>query len=196
MNSMRLIIFLALLVFNLSGYGQSKHEIKTGLGLADRHYSLYYERLLTENFGIEASGHISFKETSFFFDDSLAFQSIDYSITRMHLGITGKYYLFFNKRYANGLFVGPYVGLDSILSNDPDLIDKLEAEGNLTERDMTNGPKELALAVNFGYKWIIKSHFIIELNIIYGRYFMVGTGAVNVFTSIDGQTNLKLGYRF
>ena len=196
MNSMRLSFFLALLLFNLNGYGQSKHEIKTDIGLVDGRYSLHYERLLTENFGIEASGQISFKETSFFFDDSLAFQSIDYSITRMHLGITGKYYLFFNKRYANGLFVGPYVGLDSILSNDPDLIDKLEAEGNLTERDMTNGPKELALAVNFGYKWIIKSHFIIELNFIYGRYFRVGTGAVNSSMIFDANADLKLGYRF
>jgi len=83
---------------------------------------------------------------------------------RIGLNLYGRYYLFKNDKRLNGFFVGPNFGLEILNKIDDGAIEKYKEQHNGdTTPYLEEGIKQLNYGLNFGYKLLIKSRFIVEL---------------------------------
>ena len=164
--------FLAILIILLSTTfltGQKKHELKLDvISAIDAHYIPHYEIMLSKKIGVVVALGVDFRNfnlADFPFGNS-NIETHEFSVFQLNPSIGGKYYFLFNKKYGNGLFIGPYVRINYLVSRGEGYAEQWEKSFNrqATERVLTDkGFKNLYYGIHGGYKWIIKSNLIIEI---------------------------------
>ena len=106
----------------------------------------------------------------------------------------GRYYTN-SKQQGKGFFVGPYISYEILLSRDEELTDFLAViDFSYSGPDiLTRGLLSSSYGINFGYKWIFKKHWIIDINptLVYRTQPFE-----NISSGFDFDVDLKIGYRF
>jgi len=194
------ISLLSLMVFLSTNllFGQLKHEVKIeGFGaFINKNYIPSYELIIKKQIGIEVEMGFNLFDRSLPQSLSSPFDRIDFSQKRFNPAIGGKYYLLFNN-YGNGVYIGPYFRMDFLLNLDKEFSTKWEELYNNTAPEWTEeGLRTIYYGLHGGFKWLIKSHFIIE-----PEFF----GLIEKRTPEDRSSNntyflgeiyLRIGYRF
>lgn len=206
MRFKQLLYILIYLCCTSSVVAQSFHELKIEvIGLLNEDIITSYEVGLSEHIGVEVT--MGFDLSNAIITESqiitegdiqrLNFLKFEFSQARFNPSVGAKYY-FSNKKIGSGFFLGPHVGADVLLNRDQGYAIKWEevfsSIGN--ERRKSEGLKSINPGLIFGYKWLLKSHFILELKGLLLAEQPVGVGASEASRGFDGDAVFNIGYRF
>jgi len=186
----------------------AQHEVKTDLlrtALKSPSVNLDYE-LIIKKFGFEieliADARDAVVPDFTPTNSPLGFEPnfTSFNPSRFTTNFTGKYYFRKNGWKFTGLFIGPSVGFTFLTDIDPAAIEKYQEENrtDIVPNFLTKGINEFNLGIRLGYKYLIKSSFVVEASI---RIFE--NGPVNSsgsrgfrFATTDVFALFKVGYRF
>lgn len=197
-----LLFAMLFLVFTNIIQGQVKHELKISLtGLFNKDYMLSYERLITEDIGLEL-GLGSDRSNLFLYDFDLSgIERYEFDATQLNPSIGGKYYFLLNDGSGRGFFIGPYIRLNYLVNREEGYAERWgEINGvQPTERVLADkGFKSLYGGLNGGLKWRLKTSFVTEALMTGTLVKSIGKGepASSSWIVLNFDSCIRIGYRF
>jgi len=201
-KSKQLSLVAILFLTTSSLFSQFKHEVKLDLLQAlTTEYLAHYELILTKNIGIEAAFGVDLGQDVISNFDFNNFQQYSFSTIELNPSLAGKVYFLAKEKFGRGLYFGPYIKANYLLSREEGFSEKYIEVFNrlpsLREQDDTRFDG-LFLGVHAGCKWLIKSRFVIELQMAFSYVNFIGPGSEQLSSVLvfRGEGFLKLGYRF
>lgn len=196
------LITLLLVLCHSFTQAQINHDFKIDLPhYLNKHILPHYELILSKHIGVEVAIGYDYNEIGISEPDSVFIFTTTPDFTFKNrelnpsLGIN--YYIGKGEKYGYGFFLGPYIRLNYLLHREEGYIEKVEEifDIEVNEWRRREGVKELKYGINLGYKWLIKSHFIIEIvsSMTYDK--RIGSGSSEYKGALDNFVFFKLGYR-
>lgn len=199
------IIIVSFIILASGNYltAQNYHELNINVtDIRNQRYKPAYEHIFNGRFGLGLISTINLQ------DDVLRNtpEPIPFSASRFEPTFIGRYYLNHKKRKGYGLFVGPYLSFEILLNRDEnyetiwletvkDIVDDPRF-GIPTDIRKTSGLLTVIPGINYGYKFLIKEHFTIEL--FFFMTFKTFNEDVELLKTggFDNDLDFKIGYRF
>ncbi len=183
---------------------QKKHEVKIGINrIFKKEFNLFYELILNEKTGIEFGANLDMRDRLFITLNPGINMPMRYSQTDLELSFAMRRYVLLNNKYANGLYLGPYLRMKYFLSLEEEFADRYQEiyqQEPSPRRSAGPGIRSIDSGINLGYKWIIRSNYIIDFHISNTLNIAVGpfssSAEINKYVWNDVQGKIKFGYRF
>ena len=186
--------------FNLTCFGQVTHEFKIDiLGVAGKYIGPHYELGISKKLGIEIYGEYDFTNATVTEINGLQFMSFNYDQRTFHPGLMGKYYFLFNKKFADGIFVGPVAHFNFLLDRDANFAKKWEEVHQFTSDRIKSqrGIESASFGLIGGYKWLINPKLVLEFQVNWRATVPLGldTEKLDPFHIETLRSYLTFGYR-
>ena len=189
------LILIGLFFLPFQVFGQTKHELKTdALFFTAGEITLSYEVIFKNQLALEFGLGYEYADISIAKYDSLRYEQFDFAQKSINPSIIGKYYLVPERRIDYGFYAGFYSKFNILLETEDAYFDKHEEiYPNSKSSYEENGLKNISVGFGVGYKFLIKSHFVIEPAFFLFREFNIPS--LGVF-SINSDLRIGVGYRF
>lgn len=168
MKTLKLIFSALFITSPILLFCQLKHDVKIESfgAFLNNNFIPSYELILKKRIGVEIELGLDFGDRVLR-DLTFTTNGTRFKQKRINPGFSGKYYFLFTK-YGNGLFIGPYARLDYLIFLEDGFTEEWEEVNNRPAPYWTEtGLRNINYGLNGGFKLLIKSHFIIEGNLLW-----------------------------